>query len=294
MAKDKDTGYSKKQIEMWDPRKLLVVGVDTKDGPEHPLYDDRIKLPIEENLVKSIKARGIIQTVLAEKGPNDERYVVDGRRRVLHARIACEQLEAEGQAPVLVPVMLRGFEDDVSRFGTGRAANEFRKDDTPMQRAKNAQWMLDRGATPEQVAADFNVSPEAIRQWTALLKLTPDAVAALNTGAITQTAASQIASLPAAQQAEVLADVKAAQTNGNKVTAADVSKKVADKKGKKGPETPKDRVLKATEILEEYVTEGKTTIAEKDVYIGKLCKAITGMGVEKFTLSILAAKKEDE
>src|SRR5512136_2177542 len=28
------------------PSELIIVGLDTEDGPEHPLYDDRIGLPV--------------------------------------------------------------------------------------------------------------------------------------------------------------------------------------------------------------------------------------------------------
>lgn len=39
----------RKQYWLLNPENLVIIGLDTNDGPEHPLWDTRIKLPIDKN-----------------------------------------------------------------------------------------------------------------------------------------------------------------------------------------------------------------------------------------------------
>lgn len=41
-----------------DPHTVTIIGLDTKDGPEHPLWDERINRPLDKNLVYDIQAHG--------------------------------------------------------------------------------------------------------------------------------------------------------------------------------------------------------------------------------------------
>ena len=50
-----------------DPDKLTIIGLDTDDGPEHPLYDERVRLPLDESFVKNVKVYGVIEDVIVCK-----------------------------------------------------------------------------------------------------------------------------------------------------------------------------------------------------------------------------------
>lgn len=99
-----------------DASDLTIIGLDTKDGPEHPLYDERIFLPIDEAMVRNIRAFGVIEAINVRKnGPNVE--VVDGRQRVRHARIASQRNVEEGLPPILVPCLSPIKATDVTAIG---------------------------------------------------------------------------------------------------------------------------------------------------------------------------------
>ena len=88
-----------------DPMDLTVIGHDTEDGPDHPLYDERVKLPIDDAMVMNIASLGVREPIIVRKN-GDAVEVVDGRRRVLHARVANELLAKKGEPLITVPAML--------------------------------------------------------------------------------------------------------------------------------------------------------------------------------------------
>lgn len=148
---------------------LTIVGLDTEDGPEHPLWDERIELPLDEGLVRNIMVYGVLEWVLVRKnGPRVE--VVDGRQRVRAAREATRRLVEEGKEPVLVPVKVRRDKDGAS-MGVMISANENRADDNPIVRAQKAQRMIDYGKTEEDVCIAFGISKQALRNLLATLDL---------------------------------------------------------------------------------------------------------------------------
>lgn len=46
---------------------VVVVGLDTDDGAEHPLYDERVKDPVDEATVQSVMALGVLQPITVRK-----------------------------------------------------------------------------------------------------------------------------------------------------------------------------------------------------------------------------------
>src|SRR5210317_1175692 len=108
-----------------DPYKLTIVGHDTDDGPEHPLYDERIKLPLEQSMIANFRALGVKNPIRVHKTSDGKLIVVDGRRRVLHAREANRQLAREGEPELEVPVLQeKGSNEDLEM--TSISLNEHR------------------------------------------------------------------------------------------------------------------------------------------------------------------------
>lgn len=156
-----------------DPNELVIVGLDTDDSSDSSeLWDERIFQPVSENLIRNIMRRGVLSPVVVRKnGPRVE--VVDGRQRVRAARDANVRLLDEGSvATILVPCI-------VDRYGAGDALgvmitlNENRLDDNPMVRAQKAQRLLKFDRNLEDVANDFSVTVQGLKNMLALLDLGP-------------------------------------------------------------------------------------------------------------------------
>ena len=129
-----------------DPDDLTIVGLDTphKAG-EHHLWDERINLPLDENMVLNIMALGVQESVRVEvektKGNGKCAYVVDGRRRVMHAREANRRLKKQGEPPVRVPVIAERNTEEKDLSMLTVALNEIRLDDPMMVKAAKASRM---------------------------------------------------------------------------------------------------------------------------------------------------------
>src|SRR5262249_40534323 len=130
-----------------DPDKLVIIGLDTKDGPEHPLYDERIKLAIPEEFILQIMHHGVKTPINVVKDPETGKVLVKaGRQRVKAAREANKRLRKEGAEPILVKaVPERGFSDGAALMESVEIENTFRQEDSPLTRAKKIQRYLERG-----------------------------------------------------------------------------------------------------------------------------------------------------
>jgi hypothetical protein len=98
------------------PHGIVVIGVDTLHGPEHPLYCARaVRVnngaePVDDRMYRSIKARGVLQPIRVrlEKVADDDvawlptfrgkhvHVVVAGRTRVLYGRRVVDEMFMAG------------------------------------------------------------------------------------------------------------------------------------------------------------------------------------------------------
>jgi ParB/RepB/Spo0J family partition protein len=193
------------------PDQCTIVGLDTDDGAEHPLWDKRIRLPIDPGMVASIKARGVVQPirVAVEDGVY---YVVAGRQRVRHARIAVEQ-----GTEVLIPAIAEKMGDVERHAEIATMENAIRRDDSVLEKASEAQRALDREVPIAQVAVRFGVTVATIQNWTSLLGLAAPVKKAIEAGVVAPTAAAKWASLPKADQVAAL-ELAAQATPGKRVS----------------------------------------------------------------------------
>jgi ParB family chromosome partitioning protein len=188
----------------FDPDALVIIGIDTDDGPEHHLYDERIKRKgyVTAPFVDNVIEMGIIETISVTKVGN-KGVVVDGRRRVLAARKANEKLRALGEELVLVPALLkRGDEEGL--MGVLISGNEHRMDDDPITRAEKAERLKSRGRNNVQIGKYFGVSGTAIGNWLKVLDCIAVVKNAVRAGKLSMSAAIELADLEPEKQKEAL------------------------------------------------------------------------------------------
>jgi len=234
---------------MFDPDDLVIIGHDTDDGEEHPLWDERIKLALDEAMVVSIMAIGVKEPILVVKmkiGNKEVAVVVDGRRRVLHAREANKRLKKLGEPLVKVPAKVeRGSDEHLSHVAV--ALNEIRRQDEVLVKANKALRMINRGSTEADVAVAFGVSQMTIKNWMKIVELPAPVKKAVNQGVLSANAASKLHGLERAEQLKQLEKLtEEHKKTGKKVSgtkaSASASASGSDSNGK--PKKPSKKDLK--------------------------------------------------
>lgn len=268
MSKAAIEGVKRLNAFAMNPNDLVIVGLDTGDGNEHPLFDERAFMPLEEAMVLNIMVYGVIETVTARKD-GAVPCVVDGRRRVLHAREANKRLEAMGEEPILVPVML--IKGDTERAeGISVSLNEHRKDDEILLKADKAMRMLSRnGDDFSKAAVAFGVTVATIRNWVKLAGLSPKVKDAVRSGALGATAATKLAGL---SEADAEAEMENLIASGEKVTVEKATRARAERTGEKVVRGPSKKVLKriaadggAYGLSEDFLLAIKLVLGEVDI-----------------------------
>jgi ParB family chromosome partitioning protein len=106
MAKNSIDVYGasgKTNVLNFEPENLHLVTDKT-----HPLYDERIHLPINEAMVLNIMEQGVLEPIIVWKDPESGlACVVDGRQRVRHTLEANKRLVKQGDSPLLVPAVTK-------------------------------------------------------------------------------------------------------------------------------------------------------------------------------------------
>ncbi|HHT8903037.1 TPA: ParB/RepB/Spo0J family partition protein [Burkholderia cenocepacia] len=210
MAKNSIDAYGaagKSNVLFFDPETLMLI-----TDPAHPLFDRRALLPYDEAMVRNIRHRGVLETILVHKDPETgEVIVVDGRRRVIAAREANRRLRDAGEAPIMVPALpKRGKQADLA--GMMIATNEHREHDSPINRAEKMQRLRDLGYDDEQIAAEFRIEPPTVAASLRLLDCTAAVRDALEADQITVSHALKLAKLsPELQREKVAAVIAAAE-----------------------------------------------------------------------------------
>ncbi len=218
-------------LYQFDPKELVLVGLDTKDGPEHELWDERISLPLEETMVLNLMALGVKETVTIRKGPDGRYQVVDGRRRVMHAREANKRLKKAGEPLLYVPACLESG-DETHLTAVSISLNEIRRDDNTMIKAEKCMRLLHRNGGDRKAAAlAFGVSGAAINNWIKVAELTPKVKKAIAAGEISASAAAELHGLEKEEQISKLDKLIAgAKANGRKKATTSNAKKESGKR----------------------------------------------------------------
>lgn len=213
MAKNSTEAYGasgKTNVLNFEPERLHLV-TDTA----HPLYDERIHLPLDEYMVLSIMDHGVFEPIIVWKDPETGlSCVVAGRQRVKHTIEANKRLLKEGKKPLLVPAVVR--RGSAVRMGQVMISeNEIQRADTPLGRAKKMADALQRGHDEQDLTLMFGVGVQTIRATLALLDATQAVKDAVESGTVTVSQARQLANLSPEEQREKVKEVEAA-TAGTK------------------------------------------------------------------------------
>lgn len=215
MAKNSKDAYGASgntSLLMFDPNVLTIV-----EDPKHPLFDERVNLPVSETLIANILHHGrILQSVSIRKNPETGKVeVVAGRRRVRAAREINRRkkenkafAEKWGKDPIRVPAVVERSRDS-DLMDVMVSENEQREGDTPLVRAEKMRRLLDRGKTESEIQVLFGVSVATVKNTLALLEASSTVKKAVDSGKISVATAYKLAKLPAPEQKEKVAQLLA-------------------------------------------------------------------------------------
>lgn len=151
---------------LWlDPEELMII-----TDKNHPLYDPRAMLPVDESLIANIlfEMQGVLEPIIVAKDEDGHPIVVDGRQRTKALREANKRLKAQGASPLQMPfIYKRGNGTDL--FAISISLNEQRIQDGPKEKAEKLKRLLNQGYNLKQAADVFGVSVGTIRNWESLL-----------------------------------------------------------------------------------------------------------------------------
>lgn len=246
------------------PEDVVIIGLDTNDGPEHFLWDERIKLPLSGSFVQNIAKVGVIKAIVCTKltvNGEERAVVVDGRQRVRGARKANQLLKDQGEPELRVKVLpQRGSED--SLMGLSLSTNSFNQEDSMSTKARKCQRLLDRGMSPAEVADYLGVSTQSISNWQKLLELAPAVIKAVDEEKLAPSTAIKLHKLDKSEQGDKLKELLAS-SNGKKVTGKKAARAAA--KGSNPSVAPGKRL--ARKVVNAHV-EGDVDFLSEDFLHG--------------------------
>lgn len=217
---------------VYDPEDLVVIGHDTKDGPLHPLYAPDCNDPIDEAFQENVFLNGVDTDVTITKWEGRPCVVV-GRTRVRAARVANKRRAKEGLP--LIQIGCKVVSGTEAKLAARRIReNNVRKVVGVLQKAEDAQYLLDQGMPIETVAIELGVkTKETVKEWLAVLGSTADVRKAVASGRIGATAAAKIAKLVGGDaQKKALADIIASGKGSTVEAKRAVRKAKAKSEGK--------------------------------------------------------------
>jgi len=202
MAKNSIAAYGaqgKTNVLMFDPEDVLLV-----TDPKHPLFDERVNMPLSEGLVRNIMCYGVLEPIIVRKNPDTGvTEVVVGRQRVKAVREANKRLRERGEEPLSIPATVKRAEDS-TLAGILVSENEQREADTPLGRARKMQRLLDMGKTEDDLTIIFGFSKNTIKNTLALLECCADVKKAVDSGAIGVSVAYELSKLDPEEQRKTL------------------------------------------------------------------------------------------
>lgn len=263
----------------FDPGDLVIVGLDTDDGPEHDLWDKRAKKPLNMALVHDIMDQGILEPVIVRKNGSSTE-VVAGRQRVKAARKANELLEerydkedvAEDRRLYIKVPAIRRTGDAKAMIKIIVSENANRENLDVLEAAYETKRAIDRGCTEEECATAFGVNRQVIRNRIQLLDASKEVITAIREGKISATGAMKLAVLSHEEQGTVLAELIAGGDTGTQAAARAARVRGGKAKGHNGTEyePPGKRILRK-------IVESDTAAEALDPLVIKTIKVVLGL-----------------
>jgi ParB family chromosome partitioning protein len=187
---------------LFDPEDLVIV-----TDPKHPLYDERVNLPLSQALIANILHIGrVIEPVVVRKNPETGAVeVVAGRQRVRAVR-EINRHPSRKKDPMRVPAVVDRSKDD-QLLDIIVSENEIRENDSPLVRAEKMRRLLGRGKTEGELSTLFGVSPQLVKNTLALLDATSTVKKAVDSGRISVNSAYKLAKMGPDEQREKVAQL---------------------------------------------------------------------------------------
>jgi ParB family chromosome partitioning protein len=237
------------------PEDLIVIGVDVHDGPMMDLLDDRIFGDLDDNLVRDINDKGVIQAVTCRK-TDAGLEVIDGRRRVLHSREVNKNRVKTGEEPLKIPVSIIAA-DDVKALELQISLNTNRKAESIVTLSKKVCKFVEMLPDSDEskvrrAAVAANCSEAHIRSLLRFAKMDPEIHAKVESGTLGFAAAVTLSADSVETQREVAAKLESESLGGDVVRAKEIRKQVTEAKGekpKKGPGRPRAENTKPSQKL---------------------------------------------
>lgn len=254
-------------VGRYNPCDVTIIGIDTEDGPSHPLFDgsSNDSTPSEADVRFTMK-HGVMQPVKCKRDGN-RLVVVYGRGRTRQLRIANERLVASGGTPWKLPVeIVRG--DEVKLLELKIGENHHRRTLDPMATARDALALSEK-LPLEAVADTFGVSLSQIKNILKYNDFAPAVAKAVTRGKLSATAASQLTDLSAEEQEAKLTELL---ESGEKPTVERAAKKARESKGQEEKLTPKGKLMMISSAI--YKLDESSTKEELWKVIGKIKKAL--------------------
>ncbi len=161
MAKNSIDAYGasgKSNVLFFEPESLHLV-TDTT----HPLYDERVHLPLNEAVILNIMELGVLEPIIVWKDPETGKTcVVAGRQRVKNAMEANARRKRAGLEPWPVPgIAKRGSAIQMAKYMVSE--NEITQPDTPLGRAKKMVQQMEYGHDENDIALLFGCSVKTVQ-----------------------------------------------------------------------------------------------------------------------------------
>jgi ParB family chromosome partitioning protein len=222
----KELATSRVDVFMVPPEALVLI-----TDKAHPLYDERVHLPVDEDLVISIMEHGVLEPIKIRKN-GDLFEVASGRQRTKAAVEANKRLKEVGREPISAPTLpFRG--DDLKAAKINVASNVHRTAETPFGLAQKAQRLLDLGAPEKEVAPQLALTVPALRQLLKLFDCSPKVQKLVNDGQLAVATAAKLSGLDRKEQDKQVDALKGTVgLNRNTVRAAVKENKAAATEGR--------------------------------------------------------------
>ena len=246
--------------------KLNVIEMDAKAlklvyEENHPMFDKRINLPLDEGLVLSVMESGVILPIAVVEAHEKGTYtVIDGIQRVRATIEANKRLAKDGHPARFVPCRVIEESDAGKLFGVKCVTNEIRIDDAPTARAEKMKKLLGfDGQSPDTVALAFGCLKAEVQQHLTLLDCPKNVQKLVDDRTLAVSAAVKLKDLPPEKVNEVIKAAKEAtinsKRNDGKISVRGVKEAVKEAKGQ-GPTAPsKGKIIAFKKAAKEHLTE---------------------------------------
>lgn len=282
-SKAANGAMGRRDLFLYKPEQLTIV-----TDKNHPLYDVRVELPVDESLVKNIMIWGPREPIEARKNGVDGNgvpiiEVIDGRQRTRATAEANKRLVAQGGEPWPLKVVLSNdVRDDGDLLGLQILHNEHRKDDPPSVKAQKCMRLLEKGKKIAEAANIFGVTEQTIHFWKNLMKCSPKVLASVDSGEMPATVAVKFSGVSRADQDALYDKMKAEGNFKGKAgmeAAVEAVEKITGKTKTRKPRAeetgPRMRTRKQVEgMLEKFTAKGVTIDMLPDAR--KFCRWVLG------------------